>query len=44
MRHVHPHVKQVLPAQELMSTSKLWYSFLVSEPPRIDATVHFNIL
>lgn len=40
---VYPHVKQFLPAQELMSTSKLWYTFLVSGHPRIDGTVPFNI-
>lgn len=37
------HVKQLLPARELMSISKLLYTFLVSEPPRIDGSVHFNI-
>lgn len=27
-----------------MSTSRLWYTFLVSEPLRNDGTVHFHIL
>lgn len=41
---VYPHVKQFLPAQELMSISKLMVHVFSVRAPKIDDTVHFNIV